>query len=156
MRKTIFVAVDGFDGSGKTSLIRNLSHLYSNDHISTFTERLLPLSVNLFKRYTNGTNDYMRIIPDKYRVSVYLWESYFRLNILISEYNKYDIVFFDRWIYTNLIDYIDFKEESAFIDFLINSIPAPDILLLIQTSPDNVIQRLTHKKDWMLTEYSLD
>ena len=147
------VAIDGYDGSGKSTLINLLMRDYADKYV-TYVEHLLPITVSLFKRYSGNTNDYMNTINQEFRVSSYLWESYIRMQLCDLQYQKNDIVFFDRWIYTNLTGKINFGENSDFINFLIASIPRPDILFLIKTSSHNIIKHLKQKDDWMLRSYT--
>lgn len=154
MLKSQYVAVDGFDGSGKTTLINEMRRNLTEAGKRVAVERLLPITVGLFKQFTRGTNDYMNIIPDRFRVTAYLWESYCRLILLNETYRNNDYIFFDRWIFTNLVSNIEWGEEADFIEFLIDSIPKPDTVLLVVTDPDIILCRLKAKNDWMLKSYS--
>lgn len=146
------IAVDGFDGTGKTTLIKSMVQKYGKDY-STLVERLIPSSVSLFKGYANNTHNYIQCMSDQFRVSAYLWESYLRLELKKELYENTNLVFFDRWIFPNLTKPIDFKQDEEIISYLIASMPKPSILLLITMSEENIIKHLEEKNDWMLSVY---
>lgn len=146
------IAVDGFDGTGKTSLINKLVHEYEEKY-SSLIERLIPSSVELFKKFANNTQNYSKDMSDQFRVIAYLWESYLRLELKKEVYDKTDMVFFDRWIFTNLTKPIDFKKDEKIVNYLISSMPKPDITFLIYSSEENIIKHLKEKNDWMLITY---
>ena len=100
---------------------------------SLLVERLIPSSVELFKKFTNNTQDYVERMSDQFRVTSYLWESYLRLELKKEIYDDTDIVFFDRWIFTNLTKPINFQKDEQIINYLISSIPKPDVVFLIYT-----------------------
>ena len=78
--KRLKIAVDGFDGTGKTTLINKLVQDYKGEY-SLLVERLIPSSVELFKKFANNTQDYVERMSDQFRVTSYLWESYLRLEL---------------------------------------------------------------------------
>lgn len=151
--KRLKIAVDGFDGTGKTTLINKLVQDYKGEY-SLLVERLIPSSVELFKKFANNTQDYVERMSDQFRVTSYLWESYLRLELKKEIYDDTDIVFFDRWIFTNLTKPINFQKDEQIINYLILSIPKPDVVFLIYTSEENIIKHLKEKNDWMLTTFT--
>ena len=151
--KRLKIAVDGFDGTGKTTLINKLVQDYKGEY-SLLVERLIPSSVELFKKFANNTQDYVERMSDQFRVTSYLWESYLRLELKKEIYDDTDIVFFDRWIFTNLTKPINFQKDEQIINYLISSIPKPDVVFLIYTSEENIIKHLKEKNDWMLTTFT--
>lgn len=90
--KRLKIAVDGFDGTGKTTLINKLVQDYEGEY-SSLVERLIPSSVELFKKFANNTQDYAERMSDQFRVTSYLWESYLRLELKKEIYDGTDIVF---------------------------------------------------------------
>ena len=113
-----------------------------------------PSSVELFKKFANNTQDYAERMSDQFRVTSYLWESYLRLELKKEIYDGTDIVFFDRWIFTNLTKPINFQKDKQIINYLISSIPKPDIVFFIYTSEENIIKHLKEKNDWMLMMFT--
>ena len=153
--KKLKIAVDGFDGTGKTTLINKLIQEYKGKY-SCLVERLIPSSVALFKTYANNTQEYVERMSDQFRVTSYLWESYIRLELKKEIYDDTDIVFFDRWIFPYLTKPIDFQQDEGIVNYLISSIPKPDILFLIYASEENIIKHLKGKNDWMLAIFTED
>jgi thymidylate kinase len=151
--KRVRIAVDGFDGTGKTTLINKLVQDYEGKY-SALVERLIPSSVELFKKFANNTQGYADKMTDQFRVTSYLWESYLRLELKKEIYDDIDIVFFDRWIFTNLTKPINFQKDEQIVSYLISSIPKPDLVFFIYASEDNIIKHLKEKDDWMLAMYS--
>lgn len=92
MKRSLKIAIDGFDGAGKSTLIKILREECYNEFL-TSVEHLLPITVEIFKKYTNNTNDYLNILSDEFRVVSYLWESFIRLKICEEKYDAKDIVF---------------------------------------------------------------
>ena len=153
--KKVRIAFDGFDGTGKTTLINKLVQDYEGTY-SALVERLIPSSVELFKKFANNTQGYADKMTDQFRVTSYLWESYLRLELKKEIYDQIDIVFFDRWIFTNLTKPINFQKDEQIVSYVISSIPKPDLVFFIYTSEDNIIKHLKEKDDWMLTMYTED
>lgn len=151
----MYVAIDGYDGTGKTTLINLLLDDYKENY-SVSVERLLPITISLFKKYTKDTNDYLYTIDEKFRIISYLWESYIRLNLHEKYYSQNDIVFFDRWIFTNLTKKMDFGVNNGIVKYLIDSIPKPELLILIKMDFENIMSHLQKKEDWMLSFFSKD
>ncbi len=154
-KRNIQIAIDGFDGTGKTTLINSMIDRYS-DSYTTSVERLIPTSVALFKRYANNTRNYVYKMSDQFRVMSYLWESYLRLELNKNIYEDPDLVFFDRWIFTNLTIPIDFGVDKSVVSHLIATIPKPDVLFLVTMNEKKIIENLNKKNDWMLSFYERD
>ena len=149
------IAVDGYDGTGKTSIINYLVDHYSEVY-SCSVERLIPSSVALFKSFAGNTRDYMNMMSNEFRISSYLWESYFRLLWDKERYENPSIVLFDRWIFTYMTCEYDFAENRDIVSHLISTIPKPDLLILLEMTDDNIISNLRKKDDWMLSYYDED
>lgn len=146
---TKYIAIDGYDCSGKSTVIHALTEYYAGKKI--LVERLLPLSVGIFLEYGNG-HDYYKNIPYEFRVVSYLWETYIRLNLLAEKYSQYDYVFFDRWLFTSYVNEkkLDFGPYKDLIAFIKAKVTKPDYLFLIQSDPETILKRLKRKNDWML------
>lgn len=145
----IKIAIDGFDGTGKTTLINNVTQLLNKGSNIT-VERLIPSTVAFMKDMENREN--VRF-PVEFRLSAYIWETFIRLSLKNVLYKDCDYVFFDRWFFSYFGRVGYFHNDLEFYECVIKNIEKPNFLFLLKPDYDVVWNNLRKNDDWMVHKY---
>jgi len=96
MSRHLIISVDGFDGSGKSTLINSIVSRIGNT-AKIKIDRLIPNT----SKVLNDIEYIDKIIPSKdLELSAYTWEAFTKLSLQNVLYCNFDYVFFDRWLFS--------------------------------------------------------
>lgn len=160
--KPLIIAVEGIDGSGKTTFIEELSKKFTSLSFNVSKRKLVYRTINLLKenidKLTMIEGSYQSIVPDPIRSDIYSIEAY--LNYLdILENRNLDIIIFDRWF--PIVDVktgfdVSWELDSSPYDIFRKYLPEPDLIIWLDIDINVAAQRLIEREDWMAKNNDLD
>ena len=102
-RTFMLIAVEGLDGSGKSTLVRSLADALA-ERRSVLMARPARQSIQILRDLTgddgNGPTLYQEHSPPDFRHAAYILETAVQFRYLADHYSAHDIVIFDRWTQT--------------------------------------------------------
>lgn len=152
--RPIIIAVDGFDGSGKTTLVDRLVRDFVNSGYRCEKERILTYSMDILTSFSDGTYDYVDIVPYRVQALMHLTESYCYLNRLMERDAGADIIVFDRWFFSNVMSVDEWDKELGLIQHIMSRMLKPNLLIYLNTDSRTIVQRLHDRDDWMVQKYT--
>lgn len=151
------IAFEGIDGAGKTSLIKSVQDHLSR-HCAVTNDRLANEIVKVFKTIVDVPagleGEYQNRIPDEFRLAAYIFESVAQMKLKHSIYDGFDVVLFDRWIYTNIVYLPEIRWNADYFRLMLEHIPKPNLTFYLDVDVDLAMERLAEKDDWMLRRFS--
>ena len=152
--KLIYIC--GIDGSGKTTLAKNLSNHFGDKSI------FLPL--NNSKRFINEIDSFCKeyntdrwsIFSEYFRGNIWALELvYFCENILKPALKKYEYVFIDRYYICNAI-YSTLLVTNKLVNRLHELLIKPDMVFYININPEIAFERILKRNEQKTPKESLD
>ncbi|MBR0838846.1 hypothetical protein JQ607_01420 [Bradyrhizobium liaoningense] len=147
-------AVEGVDGSGKTSICTALSARQSG---AVHCCRLSEASLASFKS-GNPSNDpgdassFIRAtFEDEFRHQTYIVDGLIQLACMAGRVAPRQTLFFDRWFPAFAIYQNEICSDRELFDFLLAQFPAPEALFYVDIDPSVATDRLRDRGDWMIT-----
>ncbi len=158
-RRCKIIAIEGIDGSGKTTLVNKISkYLIEELGYKVSMERLAPEMVEIYKEIVDipmkKVGQYQSEIPGDFRMASYIFESAIQMRVKMDEYSQYDFLIFDRWMQTNLAYLPKINWHSEYFDKVMSMIPKPDVLIYLDVDVEIAIERLKLKDDWMIKSFN--
>jgi thymidylate kinase len=149
-RHYALVAVEGLDGSGKTTLVRGLAADLSGRQ-SVHVARPARNSIHIFREMAGddgiGPVMYQDHVPPGFRHSLYILETAVQFRYLDDYYAAHDLVIFDRWRHTWSVYCGEPAEHTAWLDLVASMIPVPDVLFYLRVDPRIAAARLIARGD---------
>lgn len=149
-RHYALVAVEGLDGSGKTTLVRGLAAALAASR-SVHIARPARHSIQIFRELTgdDGTGPllYQEHTPPDFRHAAYILETAVQFRYLNDCYSAHDLVIFDRWRQTWAVYCGEPTEYAGWLERLGSMIPVPDVLFYVRADPRTAAARLTARGD---------
>jgi thymidylate kinase len=154
VRDYAIIAVEGIDGSGKSTLIRSLERELSGSMVS----RPCRKTVDAFRSMVESPADrailYQHLLPDPFRAAAYHFEASVQFRYLHDEYSAHDVVIFDRWFQTWDVYCGPVDEHHEHFRSLRDRLPVPDVLFHVEVDPGTAYDRLVARQDRWLLAYS--
>ncbi len=149
-RRYALVAIEGLDGSGKTTLARGLSAALAGQH-SVHLARPARQSIQIFRDLAgddgSGPTLYQDHVPPDFRHTVYIIETAVQFRYLDDCYSAHDMVIFDRWRQTWSVYCAEPAEHKAWLTRVASVIPVPDVLFYLRVDPQTAAARLAARGD---------
>jgi thymidylate kinase len=156
-RTFMLIAVEGLDGSGKSTLVRSLADALA-ERRSVLMARPARQSIQILRDLTgddgNGPTLYQEHSPPDFRHAAYILETAVQFRYLADHYSAHDIVIFDRWTQTWCVYCSEPTEYRAWLQRLCGVIPEPDVLFYVRVDPQIAAERLTARGDRWARVYS--
>ncbi|WP_406451889.1 hypothetical protein OG782_17205 [Streptomyces sp. NBC_00876] len=149
------IALEGIDGSGKTTVVRRIAEEFGN---SVRTERLSPHMGAVFRELVGESPEsaarYQDVIPGDLRRGAYVIDAISQFHYLDSEYTGFDWLVFDRWLPTYEVYCGGRGVHDAWYRRLAGLLPVPDLLIRVRTSPRVAAGRVAARGDWTADHWS--
>lgn len=144
------IAVEGVDGSGKSTLVENLrNHLAQRS--KALVARPARAMTEAFRQVAEkGRPDsvlYQDHIPPDFRHGTYIMETAAHFRYAHEEFERHDHVIFDRWTQTWQVYCGDVTEHTEWMSRIAGTIPRPDVLLWVRVDPELACRRLVQRQD---------
>jgi thymidylate kinase len=144
------IAVEGVDGSGKSTLVENLrKHLAQRSAV--LVARPARAMTAAFQQVAEkGRPDsvlYQDHIPPDFRHGTYIMETAAHFRYAREEFERQDYVLFDRWTQTWQVYCGDVTEHAEWMGQIAGTIPRPDVLLWVRADPELACRRLVARQD---------
>lgn len=164
--KLLIVSFSGNDGTGKSTLARELCLWLSEKGINTeyhrffeyfllkYLFRLIPSKVvNKSRIKLKGINTYPNFF---YRLwsFIVLFESLIAI-FYYKNFKKNKIIVFDRFFYDYLVSFELLGYKNKMLDFLANLIPSPDFLFILDVDVDIAKERKKDDESFNAKNFSL-
>src|SRR5258708_64365 len=135
----LLIAVEGLDGSGKTTLAQGLADDLKQFG-STFLTRPARESIRLFREISgdDGKGDvlYQDVVPGPFRHMAYILEGAVQVRYLRDEYAAYDFLIFDRWRQTWKVYCGPVTDHAPWLERIGDQMPRPDLLFYVRVPPE--------------------
>ena len=98
-----------------------------------------------------GSAVYQEVIPDEFRHQAYVIEAVLQFHCCRQQ--AHDLVIYDRWFpaFGVFLDYV--VQYRDCVDSLLALLPVPDIVFVLEVSPQVAARRLIQRGDWMTDRY---
>ena len=154
------VAVEGIDGAGKSTLMRNLADALTARGDRVHIERLSAQMASVFKevvdRAGSGANRYQDMLPGPFRRAAYIVDAAVQFRYRADFYSTLDWLLFDRWLQTYDV-YCDGQgRHEELYQGIAGTIPEPFALLHVKVSPETALRRIRSRGDWTVDNWSPD
>ncbi|MFJ9772630.1 dTMP kinase [Kitasatospora sp. NPDC101157] len=156
-RRHRLVAVEGIDGSGKSTLISTLVERLGP---GARAERLSPRMAGVFRELVDepsgGLERYQDVVPGDLRHGAYLVDAIAQFHYLAEEYDANDWLLFDRWLTTYRVYCSGRSVHDEWYARLEAALPRPDLLIHVRTPPPVAFERIRRRGDWTVDHWSED
>lgn len=164
-RNFALIAVEGIDGSGKTTLARSLVSALDATRGQrpgggggALFARPCREMIGVFRTLIETSADesvlYQDAIPGDLRHSLYIIESLLQFRYEAPLFEQYDAVVFDRWLQTSAVYCGPVVENRAWYARLADAVPRPDVLFWLRVDPGLAYRRLVERADRWTRIYS--
>ena len=151
-KKFRLVAFEGIDGAGKSTLLGKVTEQLQVN-FSALSTMLARQMVGAFKNLVDvpagERGRYQDVIPKDVRHISYIVEAIVQFELLMSTYNQFDYVLFDRWLQTNTAYLGEISVHSEWFKKLMAFIPEADKVYYVRIDPEIAVERLAKCNDWL-------
>ncbi|MCP1845975.1 thymidylate kinase [Bradyrhizobium sp. USDA 4524] len=146
-------AIEGVDGSGKTSICTALSAQQSR---AVRCCRLSAASLAAFKSANppsaqGDASSFIRTtFEDEFRHQTYIVDGLVQLACMATSAAPPQKLLFDRWFPAFAIYQNDICSDRELFDFLLAQYPVPETLFYLNVEPSVAVDRLRDRADWMI------
>ncbi|NED91189.1 deoxynucleoside kinase [Streptomyces sp. SID11233] len=151
------IAVEGVDGSGKSTLVENLRKSLSAEARVEVARPARAMTAAFQELAESGRAEsvlYQDRIPPDFRHGTYVLETAVQFHYCREQFEKADIVLFDRWFQTWDVYCEEIVEHRDWMLRLTASAPRPDLLLWVRVDPGLACRRLVERRDRWARIYS--
>lgn len=146
------VAIEGIDGSGKSTLVNELaSWMGKACGARTFAEA----SRDIFKAAVGGGPDASSRLRQSFSSSLrqqsYAIDALVQLKTDLPGSPRVQI--FDRWMPAFNRMRGEIAQHAEFFDYLVDGLPQPDLLVVLDIDPSVAADRLVARSDWMIAQH---
>ena len=157
VRNYRILAVEGIDGSGKSTLVKRITGESSARFRS---ERLSPCMGGVFRdlvdRPAESAVRYQDVIPGELRNAAYVVDAIAQFHYRRQEYADCDWLVFDRWLPTYDVYCEGRSVHDEWYRELRRCLPEPDVLVRLRTSPRVAAERVAARGDWTADHWSAE
>ncbi|WP_406451875.1 AAA family ATPase [Streptomyces sp. NBC_00876] len=156
-RKYSLVAVEGVDGSGKSTLVENLRKSLRGSARVEVARPARAMTAAFQEMAETGRAEsvlYQDRIPADFRHGTYLLETVVQFRYCRERFERADVVLFDRWFQTWDVYCEEIVEHRDWMERLAASAPRPDLLLWVRVDPELACRRLVERQDRWARIYS--
>ncbi|WP_406095256.1 deoxynucleoside kinase [Streptomyces sp. NBC_01013] len=151
------IAVEGVDGSGKSTLVENLRKNLSVDARVEVARPARAMTAAFQELAESGRAEsvlYQDRIPPDFRHGTYVLETAVQFHYCRERFEKADVVLFDRWFQTWDVYCEEIAEYRDWMLRLTATAPRPDLLLWVRVDPELACRRLVERQDRWARIYS--
>jgi len=156
--RPLFVALEGIDGAGKSTLAaelkENLEALGVSVHVTRLVENTIALLKGTVDRSTGVAGSYQELVPDAERGELYAVEAY----IVASQLKQRcaaEVVLFDRWF--PIVGWnsgaLPWDLGGKLPVLAYQELTKPELVIWLQIEPAIAADRLANRGDWMVKRY---
>lgn len=153
------INIVGIDGSGKTSVCSLLHSKLNEVGIRNCVIEANPFNFMEyveFRNFIKVLKDNRIKLPQRYFTAILISESVERLKKIFNEINCYDFVICDRYI-EKVLEFLDMRNlDYKHVKVLLDSIPIPEYVFLIDVPVDVAINRIMSRDSDMRHHQHLD
>jgi thymidylate kinase len=143
-KSTIVIAVIGVDGSGKSSLIKELNKILKKSYITIKNLHLRPYLFLTDKRTViNKPHNQKRLLTRiESFMMIIIWLIIYRIFFFINLHKKNQLIIFDRYANDLLVDNIRYQYNLSkkVTQLILNLFPEPNLWILLK-APVQIIQK---------------
>lgn len=154
------VAVEGIDGGGKSTLVRNLAAALTARGQRVHVDRLSTQMGSVFRELIDetvpGTGRYQDVLPGPFRRAAYVVDAVVQFHHRAELYGRHDYVLFDRWLPTYDVYCDGAGRHDDWYRRVAATLPTPDVLLHVKVSPEVAAERVRRRGDWTVDNWSAD
>ncbi|MCX4721182.1 AAA family ATPase [Streptomyces virginiae] len=151
------IAVEGVDGSGKSTLVENLREHLSRNFRTEVARPARAMTAAFRELAEKGRPEsvlYQDRIPPDFRHSAYLLETAVHFRYRREQFEHADFVLFDRWLQTWQAYCDEVVEHRDWMSRIAATTPEPDVLLWVRIDPETACRRLVERQDRWARIYS--
>lgn len=144
------IAVEGVDGSGKSTLVENLRKYLSSRSDVMVARPARAMTAAFQELVEKGRADdvlYQDRIPPDFRHGTYIMETAVHFRYARDEFERHDVVLFDRWMQTWQVYCEEVAEHPEWMSRIAGTVPTPDLLLWVRVEPELAARRLAQRQD---------
>ncbi|WP_255949505.1 hypothetical protein [Streptomyces odontomachi] len=151
------LAVEGIDGSGKSTLV---SRITNKSSLNSRSERLSPCMGGIYRDLVDVPSQsktrYQDVIPGDLRYGSFIIDAIAQFHYRSQEYAQYDWLVFDRWMPTYDV-YCEGKSVyDEWYQRVARCLPEPDLLVRLRATPRVAAERVTARGDWTADNWSAE
>ncbi len=152
------IAVEGIDGAGKSTLVRNLATALNERGERSHVDRLSPKMGSVFRSLVDetvqGADRYQDVLPGGFRRAAYIVDAVVQFRYRAEFYARHDWLLFDRWLQTYDVYCDGESRHDEWYQRVARTLPEPRVLLYVKVSPEIAVERLRGRGDWTVDNWS--
>jgi dTMP kinase len=161
MGKGKLIVLEGIDGSGKGTQLKQITKYFDDSNITYVHEHFPKYGHNIFSetiaKFLRGEFGGIDDVDPYFVANIYAMDRYLYLPTLLKQLEENEVVLLDRYVFSNMAfqgakfkldgQSLDIKKWISDFEFKFLKLPYPDLTIFLDVPIDVIWERLARKRE---------